>query len=128
MLYRDVLDAAGDRPVTFRTLDLGGDKVLPYVAAEREENPALGWRAVRIGLDRPALLRYQLRALINAAAGRRLRVMFPLVTTVAEFDAARALVDRELEWSAKRGREPPSMVEVGVMVEAPALAWSHSRA
>ena len=69
MLYRDVLDAAGMRPVTFRTLDLGGDKVLPYVAAEREENPALGWRAVRIGLDRPALLRYQLRALISAAAG-----------------------------------------------------------
>ncbi|MBC7769850.1 MAG: phosphoenolpyruvate--protein phosphotransferase [Phycisphaerales bacterium] len=124
LLYRDVLETAGDRPVTFRTLDLGGDKVLPYVAAEREENPALGWRAVRIGLDRPALLRYQLRALINAAAGRRLRVMFPLVTTVAEFDAARALVDRELEWGAKHGRPAPGQVEVGVMVEAPALAWS----
>jgi phosphotransferase system enzyme I (PtsP) len=124
MLYRDVLDAAGLRPVTFRTLDLGGDKVLPYVAAEREENPALGWRAVRIGLDRPALLRYQLRALISAAANRRLRVMFPLVTTVGEFDAARALVDRELEWCRKNGRTPPSLVEVGVMVEAPALAFS----
>ena len=124
LLYRDVLDAAQERPVTFRTLDLGGDKVLPYVAAEREENPALGWRAVRIGLDRPALLRYQLRALINAAAGRRLRVMFPLVTTVPEFDAARALVDRELDWSAQRGRETPDVVEVGVMIEAPALAWS----
>lgn len=124
MLYRDVLEAAGNRPVTFRTLDLGGDKVLPYVAAEREENPALGWRAVRIGLDRPALLRYQLRALINAAAGRRLRVMFPLVTTVSEFDAARALADRELEWGRAHGRKPPSLVEIGVMVEAPALAWS----
>ncbi len=124
LLYRDVLDTAGDRPVTFRTLDLGGDKVLPYVAAQREENPALGWRAVRIGLDRPALLRYQLRALISAAARRQLRVMFPLVTTVAEFDAARALVDRELEWGLARGREAPSRVEVGVMVEAPALAWS----
>jgi phosphotransferase system, enzyme I, PtsP len=124
MLYRDVLETAGNRPVTFRTLDLGGDKVLPYVAAEREENPALGWRAVRIGLDRPALLRYQLRALISAAAGRRLRVMFPLVTTVAEFDAARALVDRELEWGRAHGRKAPSLVEVGVMVEAPALAWS----
>lgn len=124
LLYRDVLETAGDRPVTFRTLDLGGDKVLPYVTAEREENPALGWRAVRIGLDRPALLRYQLRALISAAAGRRLRVMFPLVTTVAEFDAARALVDRELEWSRKHGRAAPDRVEVGVMVEAPALAWS----
>lgn len=124
LLYRDVLESAGDRPVTFRTLDLGGDKVLPYVAAEREENPALGWRAVRIGLDRPALLRYQLRALINAAAGRQLRVMFPLVTTVAEFDAARDLVDRELDWCHKHARELPAQVEVGVMVEAPALAWS----
>ena len=124
LLYRDVLETAGDRPVTFRTLDLGGDKVLPYVTAEREENPALGWRAVRIGLDRPALLRYQLRALISAASGRRLRVMFPLVTTVAEFDAARALVDRELEWAHKHGRSGPAELEVGVMVEAPALAWS----
>lgn len=124
LLYRDVLETAGDRPVTFRTLDLGGDKVLPYVTAEREENPALGWRAVRIGLDRPALLRYQLRALISAASGRRLRVMFPLVTTVAEFDAARALVDRELEWARKHGRSGPAELEVGVMVEAPALAWS----
>jgi phosphotransferase system enzyme I (PtsP) len=123
-LYRDVLDASGQRPVTFRTLDLGGDKVLPYVAAEREENPALGWRAVRIGLDRPGLLRYQLRALISAAANRRLRVMFPLVTTVGEFDAARALVDRELEWCRQNGRTPPLHVEIGVMVEAPALAFS----
>ncbi|HRE44849.1 MAG TPA: phosphoenolpyruvate--protein phosphotransferase [Terricaulis sp.] len=124
LLYRDVLDAAGDRAVTFRTLDLGGDKVLPYVKAEREENPALGWRAVRIGLDRPSLLRYQLRALINAAAGRRLRVMFPLVTIVSEFEAARALVDRELEWAARFGRGAPREIEIGVMVEAPALAWS----
>lgn len=122
-LYRDVMEAAEDKPVTFRTLDLGGDKVLPYVVAEREENPALGWRALRIGLDRPALLRYQIRALIRAAAGRSLRVMFPLVTTVAEFDAARALVDRELHWSVEHGRKPPARIEVGVMVEAPALAW-----
>jgi phosphotransferase system, enzyme I, PtsP len=125
LLYRDVLDAAGKRPVTFRTLDLGGDKVLPWViSSEREENPALGWRAVRIGLDRPALLRYQLRALIRAAAKRRLRVMFPLVTTIAEFDAARALVDHELAWARQHRRATPASVEVGVMLEAPALAWS----
>ncbi|HRP09398.1 MAG TPA: phosphoenolpyruvate--protein phosphotransferase [Terricaulis sp.] len=124
LLYRDVLETAGDRPVTFRTLDLGGDKVLPYVKAEREENPALGWRAVRIGLDRPSLLRYQLRALISAGAGRRLRVMFPLVTTLAEFDAANALVQRELEWAQRFGRAAPAQIEVGVMVEAPALAWA----
>ncbi len=126
LLYRDVLDTAGGRPVTFRTLDLGGDKVLPWVAADREDNPALGWRAVRIGLDRPALLRYQLRALISAAAGRHLRVMFPLVATVGEFDAAKKLVDHELDWASKRGRELPAKIEIGVMIEAPALAWSVS--
>jgi phosphotransferase system enzyme I (PtsP) len=123
-LYREVLDAAGDRPVTFRTLDLGGDKVLPYVTADREENPALGWRALRIGLDRPALLRYQLRALIKATGGRLLRIMFPLVTTISEFEEARALVDHELAWCAAHGSEAPAKVEVGAMVEAPALAWS----
>lgn len=124
ILYQDVLDAAQGRPVTFRTLDVGGDKVLPYVAAEREENPALGWRALRIGLDRPGLLRYQLRALINAAGGRLLRIMFPLVTTAAEFDGARALVDRELEWAIARGKRLPSELQVGAMVEAPSLALS----
>lgn len=123
-LYRDVLDAAGDRPVTFRTLDLGGDKVLPYVTAEREENPALGWRAIRIALDRPALLRYQLRALIAAAEGRRLRVMFPLVTMVEELDAARELVDRELAWARSHGAKGPAALEIGVMLEAPALAFA----
>jgi len=125
-LYREVLEAAGDRPVTFRTLDLGGDKALPYVTAETEENPALGWRALRIGLDRPALLRYQLRALISAAEGRTLRVMFPLVTTIGEFDAARALVDRELTWARNNGRAGPTKIEVGAMVEAPSLAWAIS--
>ncbi len=124
LLYRDVIEHAGERPVTFRTLDLGGDKVLPYSKAEREANPALGWRAIRIGLDRPALLRRQLRALINAAAGKRLRVMFPLVTTAGEFDAARAWVDHELAWRRRHGGPLPELVEVGVMVEAPALAWS----
>jgi phosphotransferase system enzyme I (PtsP) len=123
-LYRDVLDQAGDRPVTFRTLDLGGDKVLPYMVAEREENPALGWRALRIGLDRPALLRYQLRALIAAAEGRSLRVMFPLVTTIAEFDAASALVQREMNWARKQGAYGPTRLEIGIMLEAPALAYA----
>src|SRR5205085_12133754 len=94
-LYGRVLDAAGGLPVTFRTLDLGGDKILPYLEAEREDNPALGWRAIRMGLDRPALLRLQLRALIAAAKGRALRLMFPMVANVDEFRAARALVDTE---------------------------------
>jgi phosphotransferase system enzyme I (PtsP) len=122
-LYARVLEAAGDMPVTFRTLDLGGDKVLPYLEAEREDNPALGWRAVRMGLDRPALLRLQLRALIAAVAGRPLRVMFPLVASVEEFRTARGLVDHELAWAQRRGRPAPSRLEVGAMIEAPSLLW-----
>jgi phosphotransferase system enzyme I (PtsP) len=122
-LYARVLEGAGDREVTFRTLDLGGDKVLPYLAAEREDNPALGWRAVRMGLDRPALLRLQLRALIAAAAGRPLRVMFPLITSVEEFRSARALVDREAAWAIRRGRPAPARLDVGAMIEAPAIVY-----
>ncbi len=122
-LYAQVLDAAGDRPVIFRTLDLGGDKVVPYMQSEREDNPALGWRAIRMGLDRPALLRLQLRALISAARGRDLRVMFPLVATVDEFRTARAFVDTELAWAERRGRPTPKRTRVGAMIEAPSLVW-----
>ncbi|HEY8617001.1 phosphoenolpyruvate--protein phosphotransferase [Phenylobacterium sp.] len=122
-LYSRVMDAAGDRPVTFRTLDLGGDKVLPYLEAEREDNPALGWRAIRMGLDRPALLRLQLRALIAAARGRPLRIMFPLVASCDEFRAARALVDTEVAWALRRGRPGPSRLDVGAMIEAPSVIW-----
>ena len=122
-LYGRVMDAAGDLPVTFRTLDLGGDKVLPYLEAEREDNPALGWRAIRMGLDRPALLRLQLRALIAASRGRALRIMFPLVASVEEFRAARALVDHEVAWAQKRGRPAPVRLDVGAMIEAPSLIW-----
>ncbi|NEX93966.1 phosphoenolpyruvate--protein phosphotransferase [Caulobacter sp. 17J65-9] len=122
-LYEKVLDAAGGKPVTFRTLDLGGDKVLPYLETEREENPALGRRAVRMGLDRPALLRLQLRALLAAAHGRELRVMFPLVATVDEFRAAQELVEVECEWARRRGRPLPALLRVGAMIEAPSLLW-----
>ncbi len=123
VLYDRVLEAAEGRPVTFRTLDLGGDKVLPYLEAEREDNPALGWRAIRMGLDRPALLRLQLRALIAASRGRELRIMFPLVASVEEFRAARALVDHEIAWAERRGRTAPGLLRVGAMIEAPALIW-----
>ncbi len=122
-LYGRVLDAAEGRPVVFRTLDLGGDKVLPYLKAEREDNPALGWRALRLGLDRPALMRMQLRALLSAARGRDLNVMFPLVASVDEFRQARALVDREVAWALRRGRPSPGQLRVGVMIETPALIW-----
>jgi phosphotransferase system enzyme I (PtsP) len=118
-LYGRVLDAAGDRPVLFRTLDLGGDKLLPDTPAPEEENPAMGWRSLRVALDRPALLRRQVRALLLAAAGRPLSVMFPMVATVAEFRAARGLLYAE----AARVRPAPSRLNVGTMLEVPALLW-----
>ncbi|MGA7712805.1 MAG: phosphoenolpyruvate--protein phosphotransferase [Rhizomicrobium sp.] len=121
--YKEVIDAAGDRPVVFRTLDLGGDKVLPYARWEREENPALGWRAIRIALDRPALLRYQVRALLAASAGKVLRILLPMVSNVAEFNAARALVDREMERARLMSHFSPRQVLVGAMLEVPALAF-----
>jgi len=121
--YKQILEAAGDKPVVFRTLDLGGDKVLPYARWEREENPALGWRALRIALDRPALLRYQIRALLTAAAGSVLRVLLPLVSDVAEFNQARALIDREIERARLLSRPQPRQVLVGAMLEVPALAF-----
>src|SRR5437660_3568117 len=106
-LYRQVLDAAQHRPVTFRTLDIGGDKVLPYMRFEEEENPALGYRAIRLGLDRPGLLRSQIRALLDAAAERELRNMFPMVTTVDEFDLAKGFVERELTHLRRYGHTLP---------------------
>jgi len=121
--YRKIIEAAGDKPVTFRTLDLGGDKVLPYGRQEREANPALGWRAIRIALDRPALLRYQVRALLAASAGKVLRILLPMVSHVAEFNAARALVDRELERGRLLGLPLPRQTLVGAMLEVPALMF-----
>ena len=121
--YKSILDAAGDKPVVFRTLDLGGDKVLPYARWEREENPALGWRAIRIALDRPALLRYQVRALLMASAGRTLRILLPMVSDVDEFNRGRALIDRELERARLMNLTRPTQVLVGAMLEVPALAF-----
>jgi phosphotransferase system enzyme I (PtsP) len=122
-LYRAVLDAAGRRPVTFRTLDIGGDKILPYMRNVSEENPALGWRAIRLGLDRPGLLRSQIRALLRAASGRNLSIMFPMVATVEEFDEAKSLVERELTHLRRHSHKLPECVEVGTMVEVPSLLF-----
>lgn len=122
-LYQAVLDAAGDRPVTFRTLDVGGDKVLPYMRVVEEENPALGWRAIRLGLDRPGLLRSQMRALLRAAAGRSLKMMFPMVSAIDEFDAAKALLEGELTYLRRHGHTLPERIDVGAMVEVPALLF-----
>lgn len=120
-VYSRIFDAAGDLPVVFRTLDIGGDKLLPYFSGTEDENPAMGWRAMRIALDRPGMLCRQLRALIEAASGKDLRIMFPMVSEVAEFDAARALVDRELDQAQLRGVEMPKTIKIGAMLEVPSL-------
>lgn len=122
-LYAKILDLARGKPVIFRTLDAGGDKVLPYWSQPTEENPAMGWRAIRLTLDRPSILRQQLRALVQAGAGRDLRIMFPMVAEIGEFDAARALLDLELARHAARGAPPPSQLKVGVMLEVPSLLF-----
>jgi phosphotransferase system enzyme I (PtsP) len=121
--YRQVFDAAGAKPVVFRTLDLGGDKVPSYGRAVREENPALGWRALRISLDRPALLRYQVRALIAAADGRELRLLLPMVSQTAEFAAAQGQIAREVERARRVGTKLPSSIKLGAMIEVPSLLF-----
>ena len=122
-LYSRVLDQADGKPVVFRTLDIGGDKRLPYFADLPQENPALGWRAIRIGLDRPAMLRNQLRALLRASKGRPISVMFPMIAEIAELDAALRLLELERERSDSNGFEPPETVSIGVMIEVPSLLW-----
>jgi phosphotransferase system, enzyme I, PtsP len=122
-LYRSVLDAAADKPVTFRTLDIGGDKVLPYMEVVEEENPALGFRAIRLGLDQPELLDGQVRALLQAAAERELRIMFPMVATLDEFEQAKRVIERELTRMRRAKQALPDRVQVGVMLEVPSLLY-----
>jgi phosphotransferase system enzyme I (PtsP) len=122
-MYRDIVAEAAGKPVVFRTLDVGGDKVLPYLRQPTEENPALGWRALRLSLDRPGLLRTQVRALLRATAGTELRLLLPMVTTIGEVDMARALIGRELELLKRRGLGDPAQVRLGTMIEVPALLY-----
>ena len=124
-LYRDVLDTAGDRPVVFRTVDIGGDKVLPYLRhndGEHEENPAMGWRALRVALERGGLLKVQARALLEAAAGRTLNVMFPMVSEPWEFDAAREVFESQRKYLHGLKKPLPDAIRYGAMLEVPALA------
>jgi len=123
-LYRDVLDAARGKPVTFRTIDIGGDKVLPYFkGVGHEENPALGWRAVRLTLDRPGLLRTQMRALLKAAGGRELRVMLPMVTEISEIRQTREIIDKEVRHLSRFAHHLPTSFKLGAMIEVPSLMW-----
>ena len=121
--YKAVVDIAGDKPVVFRALDIGGDKMLPYLRQTKEENPAIGWRAIRMSLDRPALFRTQVRAFLRASAGRELSIMIPMVSDAEEMTAIRALIDKEHDIMKKRGFEAPSCVKVGAMLEVPALLF-----
>jgi phosphotransferase system enzyme I (PtsP) len=124
-LYRDVLDAAGDKPVIFRTVDIGGDKSVPYLASEsgaQDENPAMGWRALRLALEREGLMKVQARALLEAAAGRSLYVMFPMVSEPWEFDAAKAVFDEQLSFLRGQKKLLPERIHFGAMLEVPALA------
>lgn len=121
--YRNVIRQAGGLPVTFRTLDIGGDKVVSYFRNHEEENPALGWRAIRLSLDRPGLLRTQLRALLRASADQELKMMLPMVTEVAEIHAVRELLQKEVQHLSKFGHSLPRKLQFGVMLEVPALMW-----
>ncbi len=123
--YSHVLEKADTRPVNFRTLDIGSDKVLSYLKQPREENPALGWRAIRIGLDRPVVLRMQLQALLRAAKGRNLRVMFPMVAALLEFEKARAMLLEEVERLEEDAK--PASLKIGAMLETPSLAFAQDR-
>ncbi len=123
-LYTRVMEAAGGRRVAFRTLDIGSDKVLPYMKPNDEPNPAMGWRAIRVGLDKPGVLRMQMQALIRAAAGRPLTVMFPFVAEFNEFIDARAQALREIHREKSLGHPVPERLEIGAMCETPSLAFA----
>jgi phosphotransferase system, enzyme I, PtsP len=121
--YRQILDHAKGKPVVFRTLDIGADKVLPYLRQPKEENPALGWRSIRMALDRPALLRLQLRAMLLAGEGQDIKIMFPMIADVDEYQRAKAVFDREVTYLKARGHRLPKSVKLGAMIEIPSLLW-----
>ncbi|MFV0514514.1 MAG: phosphoenolpyruvate--protein phosphotransferase [Jhaorihella sp.] len=122
--YARVLEAAHGKRVVFRTLDIGSDKVLPYMKPTDEPNPALGWRAIRVGLDKPGMLRMQLQALVRAAAGRPLSVMFPFVAQFEEYRAARAELEKVIAGETRLGHRLPERLEVGAMLETPSLVFA----
>ena len=123
-LYARVVDAAKGRPVAFRTLDIGSDKVLPYMKPQDEPNPAMGWRAIRVGLDKPGVLRMQVQALLRAVNGRPLSIMFPFITEFGEFTMARSYVLREMHREKSLGHAVPDQIEIGAMLETPSLAYA----
>ena len=123
-LYSRVLDASGGKRVVFRTLDIGSDKVLPYMKPQDEPNPAMGWRAIRVGLDKRGVMRMQLQALIRAAKGRPLTVMFPFIAQFDEFKQARQHLLDEIERERALGHVLPETVEIGAMLETPSMVFA----
>ncbi len=123
-LYAQVMNSAQGKRVAFRTLDIGSDKVLPYMKPQDEPNPAMGWRAIRVGLDKRGVMRMQLQALIRAAAGRPLSVMFPFIAQLDEFRAAKDHLNDVIELERRQGHVLPSSLEVGAMLETPSLAFA----
>jgi phosphotransferase system, enzyme I, PtsP len=121
--YKQVIEQAQGKPIVFRTLDIGADKILPYLRQPKEENPAMGWRSIRMSMERPALLRLQLRAMLMAGAGHDMKVMFPMIADVSEYILAKAAVDKEKAYLAARGHALPKSLQVGVMIEIPSLIW-----
>ncbi|KQN76500.1 phosphoenolpyruvate--protein phosphotransferase [Devosia sp. Leaf64] len=122
-LYAEAMEIAGDRPIVFRLLDIGGDKVVPYLRSMAEENPAMGYRSIRLGLDRPGLLRTQVRALLLAARGRPLKILVPMVTETFEFRQTKLVIFKEMERLRRAGEPIPSRLELGAMVEVPSLLF-----
>lgn len=125
--YRDVIDLADGKPVIFRTADIGGDKTAVYMEKTNEVNPAMGWRGLRMAMDRPGMIRPQLRALLGASANRELHLMFPMVTLASELDGAKEMLDREIRRAERRGDALPEKILIGAMVETPSAAWEIAR-
>ena len=123
-IYNRVLNSAGDKKVIFRTLDIGSDKVLPYMRPTDEPNPAMGWRAIRLGLDKPGVMKMQLQAFIRAAIDRDVSIMFPMIAQFGEFKMVRDHLMYVLEKETALGHKLPSKVEIGAMLETPSLAFA----
>ena len=126
-MYKRVMDAAGGKTVVFRSLDIGSDKVLSYMPNVEEPNPALGWRAIRVGFDKPGVLRMQLQALLRAAEGRPLSIMFPFIAQSSEFNFAKLEMAKVKERELKLGHKLPKKINIGAMLETPSLAFESDK-
>ena len=122
-IYRKLLNQAPDKRVVFRSLDVGSDKLLPYWGELKEDNPAIGWRYIRITLDRRALLRSQMKAFLQAAAGRELDVMFPMISSYHEFMEAKNTLLLEYEKQKQCHNPLPSKLNIGLMIEVPSVIF-----